>query len=89
MKLAAVCIRAGISPTIGNRAILAALRGHGGRLPDAPWAMEVALDGQRYVVGQGDDPRFFVVFPLPFAGWTDEFKIVPPLDRAADLLPHL
>ena len=92
IQLAAVCVRAGVSREIAHKAFMRALAAREGRLNgpgDPPWALEVEVDGQRYAVGQGDDPRFFVVLPLPFQGHADEWKVIPPLQTADDLLQLL
>lgn len=80
MQLAAVCQRAGVAPAVARRALLAAAPWPAGR-----WCRRVEVDGEAYAVGQGADPRFYVVFPLPFAGHADEYKVVPPFATAAEL----
>lgn len=84
--LASVCQRVGVSLATGNKALLKSYPWP----TDGPWAKEVEVDGARYVVGQGaTDPRFFVCFPLPFAGHADQYKTVLPINTPDDLLIQL
>ena len=79
--IAAVSQRIGIDMELGNRIVLEALK----KVANAPWAVEVSLDGKRYAVGAGKINHYYVIFPLPFPGHADEYKVVPPLATAEDL----
>lgn len=84
-RLAAVSQRAGVSQGVGNAVYMLAAP-----IPEVrPWAKEVILEGERFVVGQGKNPEYFCVFPLPFSGHNDEWKVVLPMQTAQDLLNQL
>jgi hypothetical protein len=55
----------------------------------APWAKEVEVGGEKLVVGQGRHADYFVVFPCPFSGHGDEWKVILPINGADDLLKQL
>lgn len=84
VRLASVCQRAGVDPATANRAFLLCVP-----WPAGPWAKEIEIENQHYVVVMGDDPRFFVVFPVPFPGHSDQWKVIPPLRSANELLALL
>jgi len=88
VMLAAVCQRAGVSRSTAHKALLEALR-QGAQIGQTMWAVEVEVEGRRYVVGQGRDPRLFLVFPLPFKGHADEWKVVPPFNSVEEFLELL
>jgi len=88
LMLAAVCQRAGVSRSVAHKALLEAIK-QGAPLQQGKWAMEVTVEGQRYVVGQGKDPRLYLVFPLPFRGHADEWKVVPPFNSVEEFLALL
>ncbi len=85
IKLAKVCVRANVDPQVANKALFEAHP-----LPARrPWAREVEVDGERYVVGQGNNEEYFVCLPLPFSGHTDDWKMILPIHSAVDLLEQL
>lgn len=84
MKLSTVCVRAGVDPEVAQRALVAA-----DPSSESPWAKEVEIDGQKYVVGQGKHPGCFVCLPCPFPGHSDEWKVILPIGSADDLLKQL
>jgi len=43
-----------------------------------PFVFVVEVEGEKWVLAQGRDPRFIIVVPFPFEGWSDEYKFVPP-----------
>lgn len=82
-QLAKVSVRAGI-----DSAVAATLLNLCRPLGEIPWAREVWLQGQNYVVGQGH-PRYYVVLRCPFQGHKDSWQVVAPIRSAADLLLQL
>jgi hypothetical protein len=44
--------------------------------------VEVKIDGKRWLVGKG---KLVCVFPIPFPGWADEYKAIPPIRDKRDL----
>ncbi len=85
-ELAKVSVRAGVDPDVCQRALLAAVGAC--HVYRNPWASVVEVDGARYVVGQGH-PEYYIVLPFPFAGHADSWKIILPINSAADLLRQL
>ena len=80
--LAPVCKRVGVTEAVGNQAMLAAYPWP----QDGPWAKKVKVNEAQYIVGQGDDGRYFVCFPFPFKGHADDVKTVFPINSEAELL---
>lgn len=86
IKIAAVCFRAGVKQRDANAVLAHILAKKPSQLrEEGPWAIEIRHDGKRWVVAKGQGP-FLIVLPLPFKGWVDEWKTIPPLKRAKDLL---
>jgi len=49
-----------------------------------PFVYVVEVKGEKWVLAQGKDPRFIIVVPFPFEGWSDEYKSVPPYQAEED-----
>jgi hypothetical protein len=78
LQIAAWCYRAGFSKETMNKALMKAYP----KLLKGEKVVEVIVDGKKWLVGKG---KLVCVLPLPFKGWADEYKVVPPIKSRKDL----
>tara|TARA_Y100000034_G_scaffold125150_2_gene174326 strand:+ start:4925 stop:5245 length:321 start_codon:yes stop_codon:yes gene_type:complete len=95
MKLANICVRAGVNQQAAWRAYMAALKQKADEDKNKPpkdetWATKVEVAKTEYVVGQVNKfPMFFVCFPCPYQGFSDAAAMVKPIEGEEALLEQL
>jgi hypothetical protein len=77
-QIAAWCYRAGFPREVMHKALLKAYP----KLIKGERVVEVEVGGKKWLVGKG---KLVCVLPLPFKGWADEYKVVPPIRSKKDL----
>ena len=91
MRLAAkpsvLTVRAAVDESVAEQVWLKALHQEG-EYPPMPWAAEVELLDQRWVVGQAVS-EYYTVLPVPFSGHFDDWQVIMPVNTAEDLLKQL
>lgn len=80
-KLNAWCIRAGVDKAKAATALFAAIKALGYSTPNGT-VVDVTVGGQTWRVGFGQQyaqGQIYWAVPLPFDGWHDEYKTIPPM----------